>query len=99
MSFDLNNIIRTAAAAVIGLSITIPVGSEIVASGQARRAAAEPTEAEVVLDGIVNNLTSACVDYRISKVDSKLERNAKNEIDEYFDGEVSYKAICDYVLG
>lgn len=99
MSFDLNNIIRTAAAAVIGLSITIPVGSEIVASGQASRAAAEPTEAQLVLDGIVNNLTAACVDYRISKVDSKLERNAKNEIDEYFDGEVSYKAICDYVLG
>ena len=99
MSFDLNNIIRTAAAAVIGLSITIPVGSEIVASGQASRAAAEPTEAQLVLDGIVNELTAACVDYRISKVDSKLERNAKNEIDEYFDGEVSYKAICDYVLG
>lgn len=99
MSFDLNNIIRTAVAGVIGLSITIPVGSEIVRSGQAARVAAEPTKADLVLDGIVNELTAACVDYRISKVDSKLERNAKNEIDEYFDGEVSYKAVCDYVLG
>ena len=98
MSFDLNNVIRTAVVGVIGLSITVPLGAEMVASGQATRAAAEPTEAQLVLDGIVNNLTAACVDYRISKVDSKLERNAKNEIDEYFDGEVSYKAICDYVL-
>ena len=99
MSFDLNNIIRTAAAAVIGLSITVPVGSEIVASGQATRAAAEPSVAQLVLDGIVDNLTAACVDYRISKVDSKLEREAKNAIDDYFGGEVSYKNVCNFVLG
>ena len=99
MSFDLNNIIRTAVAGVIGLSITVPLGAEIVASGQAKRAAEAPTKAQLVLEGITDELTAACVDYRISKVDSKLEREAKNTIDDYFGGEVSYKSVCNFVLG
>ena len=99
MNFDLNNIVRSVAIGVVGLSITLPLGAEITASGRASRAVEEPTQAQVVLDGIVNNLTEACVDYRISKADSKLEREAKTAIDDYFGGDVSHRAVCDYVLG
>ena len=99
MTFDINSLARTAVAGIVGLTITVPLAGEIVASGQASRAVPEPTKAEQVLDGIVNELTAACVDYRISKADSKLEREAKNTIDDYFGGEVGYRAVCDYVLG
>ena len=99
MNFDLNNIVRSAVIGVVGLSVSLPIGAEITANGRASRAVVEPTQAEVVLDGIVNNLTAACVNYRISKADSKLEREAKTAIDDYFGGEVSYRAVCDYVLG
>ena len=99
MNFDLNNIVRSAAIGIVGLSITLPLGAEISASGRASRAVEEPTKQEQVLEDIVNELTAACVDYRISKADSKLEREAKTAIDDYFGGEVSYRAVCDYVLG
>ena len=99
MTFDLNNIVRSAVVGLVGLSITIPLAGEITASGRASRAVPEPTQAEVVLEGIVNNLTKACVDYRISKADTKLEREAKTAIDDYFGGDVSHRAVCDYVLG
>ncbi len=99
MTFDLNNIVRSAVIGIVGLSVSLPIGAEITASGRANRAVEEPSQATVVLEGITNNLTKACVDYRISKVDSKLEREAKNAIDDYFGGDVSHKAVCDYVLG
>ena len=99
MSFDLNNIVRPAVVGIIGLSISLPIGAEITASGRASRAVEPLPQGEQVLDDIVNNLTKACVDYRISKVDSKLEREAKTAIDDYFGGEVSYKSVCNFVLG
>ena len=99
MTFDINSLVRTAVAGVVGLTITVPIAGEISASGKASRSVVEPTQAQVVLDGIVNNLTKACVDYRISKADTKLEREAKTAIDDYFGGDVSHRAVCDYVLG
>jgi hypothetical protein len=99
MSFDLNNLVRSAVIALIGLSVTIPVGGEISARGKASRVELEKSNSEVVLEDIVNKLTAPCIDYMISKVDSKLERTAKNTIDDYFGGAVDHKAVCDYVLG
>ena len=54
MTFDINSLARTAVAGIVGLTITVPLAGEIVASGQASRAVPEPTKAEQVLDGIVN---------------------------------------------
>ena len=103
MNLDLNTTLRTVVAGVVGLSITVPVGANLFASargaGIAADRAAASYVAEAEMQDIKNNLTRACVDYRISKADSKMEREAKNTIDDYFDGEVSYKNICNYVLG
>ena len=75
-----------------------PLGAEITASGRANRAVEEPTQAQVVLDGIVNKLTKACVDYRISKADTKLEREAKNCNRRLLRWRSSHRAVSDYVL-
>ena len=98
MSFDLNNIVRSVAIAVVGLSITLPLGSELTARGKATGTEIVKSESELVYDGIVNNLTAPCIDYLITATDSKLEREAKTTIDNYFGGEVDYNAVCDYVL-
>lgn len=106
MNFDTNNVVRSVVIGVVALTVTIPLGSLLSSSargvniaGDTAAELAAPTKASEVLDDIRNELTRSCVDYRISKVDSKLERTAKNTIDEYFDGEVSHKNVCDFVLG
>ena len=99
MSFDLNNVIRTAGATLVGLVLVVPIGINQLADGGQRRAAAAPTGQSEYLSEVTDELTQACVEYRISKVDSKLEREAKTTIDDYFGGEVSYRAVCDFVLG
>ena len=99
MSLDLNNVIRSAGATLVGLVLVVPIGINQLADGGQRRSAAAPTGQAEYLQDITDDLTKACVDYRISKADTKLERESKNTIDEYFGGEVSYRAVCDFVLG
>ncbi len=100
MSFDINNIVRTASITVIGLIIAVPLSINLKAGGEQERAATAPTAVEVYVADMRENLVGACVDYNISPVDSKLEREAKNTIDEYFGGDkVNYQGVCNTVLG
>ena len=99
MQVDLNNIVRTAGATIAALSLTLPLGITIALDSAQNRASAKPTAAAAVLQDITDELTLACVQYRISNADSSLERSAKTAIDEYFGGQVSYKNICGFVLG
>ena len=102
MNFDINNVVRSVVFGAVALTVTVPLGStlgntsrSIAVTADAAEVAAEPSKASVVLDDIRNELTRACIDYRVSKQDSKLEREAKNTIDEYFDGDVAHRSICD----
>lgn len=98
MSLDLNNIFRTLGATAVGLTLAIPLAVNTSADGTLRRFLQEPTVASEKLQDLTDNLTLPCIDYFISKADSKLEREAKTAIDDYFGGDVNHKAICDYVM-
>ena len=99
MQVDFNNVIRTAGATIAALSLTLPLGISIAMDSAQNRASAKQTVAAAQLQDITDELTLACVEFRISKVDSKLERDSKNTIDEYFGGQVDYSNICGFVLG
>ena len=93
MSFDLNNVVRSAAIVVVGLPVSAAVAVGVVANlpeGEPR--------ATQIQRSIKADLTEACLDWGYSKNDSKLEREAKNAIDEYFDGEVNHAGVCKFVL-
>ena len=99
MNYDINNIVRTAAVSAIGLIVAVPVSINTIANGAQQRAASEPTAVDVYLTDIRENLVEACIDYNISPVDSKLEREAKNTIDNYFGGDkVNYNGVCNTVF-
>ena len=40
----------------------------------------------------------ACIKYLVSKDDSKLEREAQNELDDIFGGEVNHAEVCKWVF-
>ena len=99
MSFDINNVIRTASITVLGLIIAVPLSINLKAGGEQERAAVAPGAVEVYLNDMRENLVEACVDYSFSPVDSKLEREAKTTIDNYFDGDkMNYGAVCKAVF-
>ena len=99
ITFDINNILRTVAGAAVGLTVAIPVAGQLQATTALTNQSLERTKAQEEVRLMKDTLTRRCYEWLWSKVDSKLERNAKNEIDEYFDGEVDYGSVCRVVLG
>ena len=99
MNFDVNHLVRSAAIAVIGVPLAISTSGLInttsyVAKETSTRALRE-TETQKVYRDYGDKLAKACIGWITSKVDSKLERESKNTIDEVMGGEVDYKAVCN----
>jgi len=91
MNLNLENLVRSGVILAIGLPITIGITSSSFrdTTSAAERAVAERKAA----------LSDSCLDWAISKVDSKLERTAKDSIDTILGNDgADYKTLCDYVL-
>jgi hypothetical protein len=99
MNSDITNIIRSAAFLVVGLPITFALAGRVNVGTEVARQALKVSPSDQVVIDLKNDLTKVCIDYKLSKVDTKLERQSKNDIDEVFDGEVLYDVTCNYVLG
>ena len=96
-NLNIENLVRSGVALVVGLPLALSLGGLTGAVTEGvRRAANDPT-AEVTSD-LKSKLTKPCVIWAFSKSDSKLEREAKNDIDEIMGGEVSYSNVCEWVL-
>ena len=98
MEINLNNIIRTVAIAGIGLPLSLGVSGFITASTDALRTSTEESAQVAEYESLRADLTGPCLKYLFSKADSKLERNAKNTIDDSFGGEVDYKGVCNWII-
>jgi hypothetical protein len=99
MNSDTTNIIRSAAFLLCALPITVSLANRLNVGTDVVRKQIEVTPAQQAVIDLKNDLTKICIDYKLSKADTKLERQAKNDIDEVFDGEVLYNVTCNYVLG
>ncbi len=99
MNSDITNIIRSAAFLVVGLPLTFALAGRVNVGTEVARQELTVSPSDQVIVDLKNDLTKVCIDYKLSKVDTKLERQAKNDIDEVFDGEVLYNVTCSYVLG
>ena len=99
ITFDINNIIRTVVGGAVGLVVAFPIAGQLAATTALTNKSLEVTTAQAEVQAMKDELTKNCYEWLFSKVDSKLEREAKNAIDDYFDGEMSYKGVCKIVLG
>ena len=89
MEFNLNTAIRSAVILVVGLPVTLGVATSI-------------SKTDPVSDAISAAkapLVAPCLEYMISKPDSKLERGAKDRVDAVMGSDgADYKGLCSYVL-
>ena len=99
MNSDITNIIRSVVFLGCALPLTIALAGRVSVGTEVARQKLVVSPADQVTIDLKNDLTKVCIDYKLSKVDTKLERQAKNDIDEVFDGEVLYNVTCNYVLG
>jgi len=90
MDFNLNQCVRSAVVLVVGLPITIGVASSVMPKGE--------TQAQRIINNTKGDLTEACLQYALSKSDTKMERGAKTTIDEAFGDGSNYREVCNWVL-
>ena len=99
MNLDINHLVRSAAIAVVGIPLALSTSGLInVTADAASRTtdrALERKEVDRVYDDYAAKLANACISWAVSKVDTKLEREAKNTIDEVMGGEVNYGKVCN----
>ena len=99
MNSDITNIIRSVAFLGCALPLTIALAGRVGVGTELARQDLVVSQSDQVIIDLKNDLTKVCIDYKLSKADTKLERQAKNDIDEVFDGEVLYGVTCNFVLG
>ena len=99
MNSDITNIVRSAAVILCALPITVSVANRLNVGTDVVRKQIDVTPAQQTVIDLKNDLTKVCIEFKLSTPDTKLERQAKNKIDEVFDGEVYYDATCNYILG
>ena len=98
MNSNITNIVRSVVFLGCALPLTIALAGRVNVGTEVARQDLVVSKAEQVLLDLKNDLTKACVNFKVGKVDGTVERKAKTAIDEVFDGEVIYNATCNVVL-
>ena len=93
-NIDINNIVRSVAIAAVGLPLAFSTSGLINALTAGATQVQQVSARQAYVEEKTEALIDACYDYALSKVDSKLEREAKTAIDEVFGGEVNYTQVC-----
>ena len=91
MNLNIENLVRSVVVLVVTLPVTV---AATVALGERP----EPNVALETQNRIKAELTEPCLKYAVSKIDSKLEREAKNDIDDVLGGETNHKEVCKWAL-
>ena len=99
MNIDVNHLVRSAAIAVVGVPLALSTSGLINTVGTVAQATSDralrENDVQLTFAKYGDELAEACIGWAVSKVDSKLERESKNTIDEVFGGEVDYQKVCN----
>ena len=91
MTLNVENLVRSAVILVVGLPITVGVSTTAFKNNT--------SSVDTAVSNAKAELVDACMDYAISKPDSRLERDSKNAIDTVLGADgADYKSLCNWVL-
>ena len=94
---NVENLVRSGVVLAVGLPLALSLGGLTGAVTKTlEQSSADPTSSATV--ALKERLAAPCLRYMLSKDDSKLEREAKTDIDEVMGGQVSYLETCKWVL-
>ncbi len=99
MTPHITNIVRSATVLICALPITVSTATRLNVGTDVARQQLEVSPADQAVTDLKNDLTKACIDYKLGKLDGTVERKAKTALDEAFDGEVLYDRTCAFILG
>ncbi len=97
IKLNIENITRSVVVLVVGLPLTLSLSNlASVTANIAERSGSTPTSS--VTNQLKTDLGEACIRYMLAEADSKLEREAKNDIEEVVGGPVNHTQTCKWAL-
>ena len=97
-NIDVGNIFRTIVIMAVGLPFSLSLTGALNANTALTKQRTITSQKAEVYKELQGQMVLPCIKYRVSKNDSKLEREAKNELDEIFGGEIVHGSACNFVL-
>jgi len=98
MTLNIENLVRSAAIVAVGLPVTLALASSVGTANKIQSDAAAPNARKTLTEGVKTDLTKPCLNWVFADVDSKLEKSAESDIEEYWDGDVDIAETCKWVL-
>ena len=92
------SLVRSGVVLLLGAPVVLGAGGFFKELATATQRAAAEDARSIIIESYQGRAAEACVKYLVSKADSKLEREAKTELDEVFGGEVNYKEVCNWTF-
>ncbi len=94
-----SNVVRSLAIAAVGLPLAFGVSGSLGAVTNFTERATQQVGDTAAVQSLKNDLTKDCIYYMMSEDDSKMERAAKDSLDEKIgEAGVNYGAVCGWVL-
>ena len=91
------SLVRSGVVLMLGAPVVLGLGSNFE-SLTSERVLQGPSARDLTVSSVKSDIARDCIDFLVSKEDSKMERDAKNALDEYFGGEVDYKGVCEWAF-
>lgn len=98
LNVNVASLVRSGVVLVLGVPVILALGNAFNASAVATREETKPSVRDLVIDSYQGDAAEACVKFLVSKSDSKLEREAKTELDDLFGGDVNHAEVCKWVF-
>ena len=96
---DWNNIVRTIGIAAVVAPLSFSLSGLMGTQNELNRRALEVSPNAEEIEQLKGDIEMPCIRYATSKVDSKGEREAKNEIDDLLGVDVdNYGRACTFIL-
>ena len=93
MNINIDSIVRSVAIVAVGLPITLSIINITNTANLLVEENSKRSPYAVTIEELEEALTRPCIDYMISKDDSKLERKAKNTIDDFLGDGAKYLSL------
>ena len=98
LNVNVSSLVRSGVILVLGAPVVLAVGAAFNASAESTRLADLPDLRSLEIESVQGKAAPACIKFLVSKSDSKLEREAKTELDDIFGGDVNHSEVCKWVF-
>ena len=98
LNVNVSSLVRSGVILLLGVPVVMAFGNSLNTSADASRLANLPDLRDLEIESVQGKAAPACIKYLVSKDESKLEREAQNELDDIFGGEVNHGEVCKWVF-